>query len=190
MQGEPLVFIDVETTGGMAWSSRILEIGALRVESGKVVSKLNQVLDPEELVPGWITNLTGIEHQETIGQPTFAQMVPELKKLFQGAIFVAHNVSFDYSFFTEEFRRMGEAFGMHKLCTVRLSRALYSSEKSHRLDAVIQRHGYQVANRHRAYDDAEVLYKFYHENLERFGSDHFYGKADRLLQRSPSPTFV
>lgn len=190
MQGKPLVFIDVETTGGSAYSSRILEIGALRVEGGVVVDYLNQVLDPEEPVPGWITRLTGIEPHETTGQPQFAQVVPQLAQLFQGAVFVAHNVNFDYSFFAEEFRRLGQSFGMPRLCTVRLSRALYPAERSHKLDAVIERHGYRVAKRHRAYDDAQVLHQFYHDNLGRFGTEHFYAATERLLQPTPIPTFM
>jgi len=182
MQGRPLVFVDVETTGGLAYSSRILEIGALRVEHGKVVARMNQVLDPEEPVPGWITNLTGIEEQETWGQPVFSGILPKVEEFFDGALFIAHNVDFDYSFFREEYRRAGQKFGMDKLCTVRLSRALYPSERSHRLDSVIARHGYRVANRHRAYDDAEVLYKFYHDNLERLGEDYFYPIAQQLVR--------
>lgn len=183
MQGRPLVFIDVETTGGMANSSRILEIGALRVENGEVVSQLNQVVDPEEPVPGWITRLTGIEPHEALNQPLFAEMLPQLHQLFDGAVFVAHNVNFDYSFFQAEFRRAGQRFAMDKLCTVRLSRALYPAERSHKLDEVIRRHGYRVANRHRAYDDAEVLHKFFHEQLARLGADQFYPVTSRLLQK-------
>jgi DNA polymerase-3 subunit epsilon len=182
MQGKPLVFIDVETTGGMARESRILEIGALRVEDGQVVARMNQVLDPEEPVPGWITDLTGIEPAETAGQPLFIDVFPRLSELFEGALFVAHNVDFDYSFFREEFRRAGRVFAMDKLCTVRLSRALYPGERSHRLDAVIRRHGYVVANRHRAYDDAEVLHRFWNDNLGRFGADCFYPVAQRLIR--------
>lgn len=182
MQGRPLVFVDVETTGGMALSSRILEIGALRVENGKVVAQMNQVLDPEEYVPGWITSLTGIEHAETIGKPLFSDVLPRLRELFDGAVFVAHNVNFDYSFFAEEYRRAADKFTMDKLCTVRLSRALYPTERSHRLDEVIRRSGYQVANRHRAYDDAEVLHKFWSDNLARLGHEQFYPLAQKLLQ--------
>ncbi|HSX05461.1 MAG TPA: 3'-5' exonuclease [Candidatus Saccharimonadales bacterium] len=189
MEEKPLVFIDVETTGGMAWSSRILEIGALRVEHGQVVATMNQVLDPEEPVPAWITSLTGIAPHETAGKPTFAHILPQLQSLLQDAIFVAHNVNFDYSFFTEEFRRLGHQFAMSKLCTVRLSRAFYPHEHSHRLDAVIARHGYQVTNRHRAYDDAEVLHRFYADSLAKFGSEQFYTTAQRLLQiASPRPS--
>ena len=174
--------MDVETTGGMAWSSRILEIGLLRVEGGKIVATMNQVLDPEEYVPGWITRLTGIEHAETIGKPVFGDVLPRLRELFDGAVFVAHNVNFDYSFFAEEFRRAADIFAMDKFCTVRLSRALFPAERSHRLDEVIRRSGYQVANRHRAYDDAEVLHKFYHDNLTRLGAESFYPLAQRVLQ--------
>lgn len=185
MQGRPLVFVDVETTGGAAASSRILEIGALRVEDGKVVGSMNQVLDPEESVPGWITSLTGIEPHETAGQPLFADVLPHIAELFDGAVFVAHNVDFDYSFFREEYRRAGRVFAMDKLCTVRLSRALYPGERSHRLDEIIRRGRYRVANRHRAYDDAEVIYKFYHDNLTRVGTEQFYVLAQRLLRKAP-----
>ena len=182
MEGRPLVFLDVETTGSSARYSRVLEIGALRVEAGKVVAQMNQVLDPEELVPGWITSLTGIDPSETVGQPRFADVVPDLKLLFKDAVFVAHNASFDYGFIGEEFRKAGENFGMDRLCTVRLSRKLYPQYKTHKLDAIIDRHGYRVDRRHRAYDDAEVLHKFYHENLARLGVNEFYSFAEKLLQ--------
>lgn len=178
----PLVFVDVETTGGMAWNSRILEVGALRVENGAVVTQMNQVLDPEEPVPFWITNLTGIEPHETLNQPVFTDVLPELIRLFDGAVFVAHNVNFDYGFFSEEYRRAGQQFALDKLCTVRLSRKLYPSERSHRLDEVIRRGGYQVAHRHRAYDDAEVLYKFWHDNLACLGEDTFYPLAAQVFE--------
>ncbi len=182
ISARPLVFVDVETTGSAPWNSRMLEIGAIRVEDGKSVAHYSQVLDPEESVPSWITQLTGIEPHETQGMPTFAGVTGRLAELFDGAIFIAHNVNFDYSFFKDEFRRTGEIFAMDKLCTVRLSRALFPAEKSHRLDEVIRRGGYKVANRHRAYDDAEVLYKFYHEHLERLGNEGFYPVANRLVQ--------
>lgn len=189
MQGRPLIFVDVETTGGTPTGSRILEIGALRVENGNIVGRLNQVLDPEEPVPGWITQLTGITGHDTLSQPAFADLRSELSLLFDGAIFVAHNVNFDYGFFAAEFHRLGQRFAMDKLCTVRLSRALYPEQRSHRLDAVIARHGYRVANRHRAYDDAEVLHKFYHEQLTRLGAESFYEITRRLVQ-SPHPDFM
>ncbi|HET6924842.1 MAG TPA: 3'-5' exonuclease, partial [Candidatus Saccharimonadales bacterium] len=137
-----------------------------------------------------ITRLTGIEPHETAGQPLFGDMTSELSRLFDGAVFVAHNVGFDYGFFQAEFARLGNRFAMDKLCTVRLSRALFPHERTHKLDAVIARHGYRVANRHRAYDDAEVLHRFYHEQLERLGAAVFYPVAERLLQPTATRQFM
>lgn len=181
MQGKALVFVDVETTGLAAWNSRMLEIGAIRVENGKVVGRYSQLLDPVEPVPPAITRLTGITNSHTYGKPKFADISPRLSALFENAVFIAHNVSFDYSFFREEYKRLGQQFAMDRLCTVRLSRALYPAERNHRLDEVIRRHGYQVANRHRAFDDAEVLYKFYRDHELHYGQQ-FYEIAGRLLQ--------
>ena len=43
------------------------------------------------------------------------------------------------------------------LCTVRLSRALHDEPGRHNLDALIERHGLECADRHRALGDAAVL---------------------------------
>lgn len=183
MKHRPLVFIDIETTGSSANGSRILEIGALRVEDNQVVRKYKQILNPEEPIPPFITNLTGIAADDVWGQPRFRDVASEVEELFADAIFVAHNVSFDYSFVKTEFAKLGVKFSRDRLCTVRLSRALYPEQRSHRLDEVIRVHGYNVLNRHRAYDDAEVLWKFYFDHLQKHGDD-LYRIMNRLLSYS------
>jgi DNA polymerase III subunit epsilon len=165
----PLVFLDIETTGLGPFNSRVLEIGALRVENGMVVKKMKQLLHPDEPVPYFITNLTGITNADIQGMPSFADISKELLALLDGAIFVAHNVNFDYSFIKSEFSRIQVKFNHDRLCTVRLSKVLYPEQKSHKLDNLIARHGYTVASRHRAYDDAEVLYKFFVDSHAAFG---------------------
>lgn len=183
MSHRPLVFIDIETTGASAWTSRVLEIGALRVENNQVMKHYSQLVDPEETIPPFITNLTGIQERDIRDKPTFYSVANDVKALFEDAIFVAHNVNFDYSFIKEEFRRLGVPFNKDRLCTVRLSRALHPAQKSHRLDEVIRVHGYKVANRHRAFDDAEILHRFYVEHLAKHGID-IYRTMDKLLQRA------
>ncbi len=176
----PLVFIDIETTGASAYNSRLLEIGALRVENNKIVKKYVQLVNPEEPVPRFITNLTGIKDEHVWNKPTFKDVASEIEDIFNDAIFVAHNVNFDYGFIKQEFKRLGVRFNKDRLCTVRLSRALYPGQRSHRLDEVIKAHGYLVKNRHRALDDAEVLHRFYTDSLQKYGVD-LYRTMDRLL---------
>ena len=162
----PLVFIDIETTGGSHMNSRVLEIGAIRVENKKVVKTISTLVHPQESVPHFITGLTGIDNQMIIGAPTFDKIADELQSILEDAIFVAHNVSFDYNFIKMEFRKLGIQFNMDRLCTVRLSRALYPNQRRHNLDTVIATHGFVVENRHRAQDDAKVLFQFYNKILE------------------------
>lgn len=181
MNGRPLVFIDIETTGMGPQNSRVLEIGALRVENGKVTKTYKQLINPGEPVPSFITRLTGITSADVAGAPLFHEVAAELTELFRGAVFVAHNVSFDYSFIKAEFDRIGLLFAQDRMCTVRLSRKLYPGQRSHRLDEVIRIHGYSVTNRHRAYDDAEILYKFYQDHYAKFG-DELHATMGRLVQ--------
>ncbi len=156
----PLVFVDIETNGLSYVRGRIIEVAAIRVENGVVTDSFNQLLDPGGELPRFITELTGITSGDVRGAPAFHQIAAELHELLDGAVFVAHNVRFDYSFLKQEFKRAGIDFSPRQLCTMRLSRALFPQERSHKLESIIRRHNFVTERRHRAYDDAEVLWKF------------------------------
>lgn len=144
---------------------RILEVAAIRVENGKVTGKLNTLVNPGMAVPHFITEITGIGESDVAGSPGFEQIMPALDEITKDALFIAHNVNFDYKFIQSEYwRAKEELYSRPRLCTVRLSRTLYPYERGHSLSKIIERHGYQVRQRHRAYDDAEVLWKFYAEH--------------------------
>lgn len=152
--------VDVETTGGSPFFSRIIEVGLLRVERGEVVEKYQTLINPETEIPEFISRMTGITDAKVACKPKFADIAEDLLSKFEDAIFVAHNVGFDYSFLKEEFRRAGLIFNSDRLCTVRLSRALYKEHKHHNLSAIIERYNFECDNRHRAFDDAKVLWDF------------------------------
>ncbi len=180
---KPLVFLDIETTGASARTSKITEIGAIRVENGRAVKSFKQLINPERSVPQFITRMTGISDEMLWDAPTFRTIADDLELFLDGAIFVAHNVNFDYSFISQEFAQIGYSFSMDRACTVRLSRRLYPQHRSHRLDMIIERMGLQVESRHRAYDDAEVLWKFFKAENIRLGDDIF-SHFDKILIKS------
>lgn len=156
----PVVFVDIETTGGGYRSSRVLEVAAIRYEEGDVVDEFTSLVNPQERIPSFITGITGITDDDVEDAPTFQEIAGPLMKVMEGAVFVAHNVNFDYSFIKSEYGRLGLPFSMKKLCTVRLSRRLYAHEKGHSLEKIIHRHNVPFKNRHRAYDDAKALVYF------------------------------
>ena len=82
--------------------------------------------------------------------PPFADVVQEVRRRLDGRLFVAHNARFDYGFLRAEFRRLGVKFSAPVLCTVKLSRALYTEYARHNLDTLMERFGLACMARHRA----------------------------------------
>ena len=159
---QPLVFVDLETTGGSLADHRITEIGV--VEIGPLgVSTWTSLVNPGQAIPPFIQQLTGISDAMVRDAPTFASLAPALFERLDGKLFVAHNASFDRGFLRAEFERAGFAFNPDVLCTVRLSRALFPREARHGLDALIERHGLVPAARHRALADADLLWQFWRQ---------------------------
>lgn len=165
MTHRPIVFVDVETTGFSPRDGRVIEIGAVRVEDGRVVDTYSELLDPGMDVSWQTTMVTGISSGDVFGKRQFRAILDEFETFLSGAMFAAHNVSFDYGFLREEFARNGSRLSLDRFCTAKLSKKLYPEHRSHSLDSVITRHGYSVANRHRALDDAMVITQFFLDHL-------------------------
>lgn len=183
----PVVFVDIETTGGSYRNSRILEVAAIRFEGGKITKEFSSLIDPETYVPANITAITGITSSDVIGKPIFADIAEEFAEVMEGAVFIAHNVRFDYSFIKQEFAMIGKSFSPKLLCTVRLSRALYSLEKGHSLAKLIERHNIPVSARHRALDDARAMLYFTETAFREHGFELFNEAVSRQLKTQSLP---
>jgi DNA polymerase-3 subunit epsilon len=156
----PVVYVDIETSGGSMTTSRIIEVAAIRVENDEITDTFSSLVNPGMSIPPWITNLTGITTSDVAPAPFFDDIAYELYNILDGAIFIAHNVRFDYSYIKKELKVCGYDFNPKLLCTVRLSRVLYPEHKGHSLQKIIERHAIAVSARHRAYDDALAIKDF------------------------------
>ena len=158
---QDLAFVDLETTGGNAAHHRITEVAVVRVHNGEFADEWSSLVNPECPIPAYIAQFTGISDDMVAGAPRFAEIAAEVLRKLQGAVFVAHNARFDYSFLRSEFRRLDIPFSAKTLCTVKLSRRLFPEHVHHNLDAVMKRHGLVCSARHRALGDAQVLRDFW-----------------------------
>lgn len=156
-----LAFVDIETTGPRVTHDRIIEIGIIRVEEGRVTETFKSLINPKTHVPSFIEHYTGISSTELEQAPDFTSLAATIIKLLEDCTFVAHNVRFDYGFLKNEFQRLGYTFSTPHFCTAALSRRLFPEHPRHNLDVLIQRYGFTCPSRHRAYDDAHVLWQFY-----------------------------
>ncbi|ODP31829.1 3'-5' exonuclease family protein [Pandoraea sp. ISTKB] len=182
----PMVFVDLETTGGNALDDRITEIGVVEV-GPHGVEQWSTLLDPAEPIPPFIQKLTGITNEMVKGQPSFGTLAQGLAERLHGKLFVAHNARFDYGFLKNEFRRAGIGFQADVLCTVRLSRLLFPSAARHGLDALIARFGLTPQGRHRALADADLLWQFWQKLHTIYESDLIGQAVQRVTKRSSQP---
>ncbi|WP_100372735.1 ATP-dependent DNA helicase DinG [Bacillus sp. FJAT-45037] len=152
------IVVDVETTGhSVAKGDRIIQIGAVVIESGKIVERFASFVNPEIDIPPFIEELTGINNQMVEQAPTFEELVTELLPLFENVGFVAHNVPFDYSFLKKQFELIGHALPkMNCYDTVELSRMLLPKEESYKLGHLAWSLGLDHDRPHQADSDAEV----------------------------------
>lgn len=150
------VVVDVETTGGRGESHRVTEIGAVKVRNGKVVDHFQTLLNPQRSIPPNITRLTGITPAMVASAPYFFDVANDFEEFMQDAIFVAHNVEFDYGFISSEFKRLGRPFRYPKLCTCASMRKLYPGHRSYSLGELCRSFDIPLKQHHRALCDAEA----------------------------------
>jgi DNA polymerase III subunit epsilon len=179
---EPLVFVDLETTGGTFGVDRITEIGIVEVGPAGV-SQWTSLVNPGRSIPSFIQQLTGITNEMVSDAPVFEDLAAGLLERMSGRLFVAHNAHFDHSFLKSEFRRIGLRFAPDVLCTVQLSRAVYPAETRHGLDALVARHALVPAARHRALADADLIWQFWQHLHRAHAPDVLRGHVERVTRR-------
>jgi DNA polymerase-3 subunit epsilon len=150
------VVVDVETTGGRAGTDRVTEIGAVKISGGKVIDQWHSLINPERRIPAFITELTGIDNAMVADAPRFADIAGDFAAFLGDAIFVAHNVNFDYGMIAGEYRRLERRFRYPKLCTVVSMRRHYPGRPSYSLKNLCREFGISLENHHRALDDAKA----------------------------------
>jgi len=168
--------VDIETTGGYAYDNRVIDIAIIVHDGTKVVDRFHSLINPERSIPTQITALTGITNDMVADAPRFYEVAKTIYELTRDRIFVAHNVGFDYSFIKKEFNDLGGTFQRKRLCTVRLSRKIFTGLPSYGLGALCAWFGITNKNRHTALGDAEATVTLF-EILLKGDTEGFIDKS-------------
>lgn len=150
------VVVDIETTGGTSDRHRITEIAMAKIQQGKVTDRWHSLIHPQRRIPAHITKLTGISDEMVARAPTFVEVADSIREFLTDAIFVAHNVRFDYGFIQREFARIEQGFQAPQLCTVRLARRYLPGLSSYKLSALAAEFSLPLSQHHRAQSDVEA----------------------------------
>ena len=149
------VVFDLETTGFSPVSDRIIEIGAVKIENGKITDRFSEFVNPERPIPFRIEQLTSINDSMVMDADPIEKILPRFLAFCSGAPLSGHNVTFDISFIEENCERLGIPHDFTTVDTMTLARSLLPNLSRFRLDQVAKALNVPLGHHHRAVDDAE-----------------------------------
>lgn len=163
------VVFDLETTGAKCPPCRITEIGAYRIEKGKITAEFQTLINPETSISPFITQLTGISDAMVKNAPKFGAVVVDFLDFIGDAVLVAHNAPFDMRFLNHEIGRIYNKCRVanQHLCTVQWSRRLIPHIKNHKLSTVAEHFAIDIGHHHRAAYDAHATARIFVNLLEQ-----------------------
>jgi DNA polymerase-3 subunit epsilon len=193
------VVVDVETTGLSAAHHRIMEIAMVRVVHGAITERFQTLLNPEQYIPPFITQHTGISNAMVFGKPKFCEVLPTIKQFIASTgapVLTGHNVGFDHGFVMQSFERSGDSLIIgstadtkNLLCTCRLARRLLPKLQRRSLKHVQDYFGIKNIRQHRALGDAEATAKILTHFLEMASEMEVMTLEDFLRLQYAKPNY-
>ncbi len=153
---DEFVVFDIETTGFCAEYDKIIEIGAVKVQYGKVIERFSSFVNPQVPIPFKIEKLTGISDNMVMSAPLIDEVLPKFLDFCGDCVLVAHNAEFDTNFIINKAGKLGRSVENTVLDTLGLARTLVPALNNHKLDTLCRHFEVPLLNHHRAVDDSEA----------------------------------
>lgn len=193
-QGQSLddsfVVFDIETTGLNPKVSKIIEIGAVKIVNGEVVSTFSKFVNPQVPIPYNITKLTSITDDMVIGADTIEVVLPEFLEFVADSVLVAHNAGFDTKFIKKYAKDMGRNVENTVIDTMTLAHILCPELGKFTLDRICKHLGIKLENHHRAVDDAAATGDIFKRFLKMLKDKEVYNVDDLNTLGETSPDAI
>jgi len=176
--------VDIETNGSKPTNAQIIEIGAIMYENGEIVDKFESYVNADE-IPENIVKLTGITVNDVKDAPSPKSVLEKFRLFLGDAVFMAHNVNFDYKFISHSMEEAG--FGPllnRKICSIDLAKKTIEAQR-YGLGFLIKEFDIEV-NHHRAYSDAYAAMIVFQKSLENL-PEHIITTEDLIKFANPNP---
>ena len=130
------VVVDIEATGGIPQTAKIIEIGIVAFEKGKKILEWDTLINPRRKIPKFIQNHIGITDEMVEDAPLFRVVTKKIREILDGKLLIAHNVFVDLAYLQREFSFLGFRYSPKVFCSLKLSQTLYPIFRKHGLDSI------------------------------------------------------
>ena len=159
---EDFCIIDLETTGLNPAYDSIIEIGAIKYSNGKALDSFHSLINPEEEIPDFITDITGITDDMVADAPKIGEILPSFCQFLGDSVIVGHNVNFDINFLYDCYQYyLGMPLKNNFVDSLRVARKLYPDLPHHRLQDLLKLFNFDTDGLHRAMGDCQATFRCY-----------------------------
>ena len=156
------VVFDLETTGTNTDADDIIEIGAVKLEEGRITEFYNTLIDPNRHIPEGASAVNHIYDDDVKNAPYIEDVLEYFIEYCRGYKLIAHNGNgFDFKIIKRCCDNAGIAFNNELIDSLTEARRILKHLRHHSLNAL--RNHYHIVNHtaHRAYDHAEATAKVF-----------------------------
>jgi CBS domain-containing protein len=158
------VVIDSETTSLDPRKARIVELGGVRLVSGRVRSddSFRHLVRPDEPIPPAASALHHIDDAKVADAPAFAEVWPALLAFVGNAVLIGHTLGFDLAVLKRECERAWLPFFRPRTLDTRLLAEVAEPDLAdYTLEALASWLGIEIADRHSALGDALITARIF-----------------------------
>ena len=163
--------VDIETNGSKIDKHQIIELAAVKVKNNKIIDSYESLVHCKEINPH-ITEITGITAEDTKDAPSLKKVMYDFKNFLGDAVFVAHDVKFDYKFISLSMQKIGLAPLLNRsLCSLSLAERTIESYR-YALSYLNKSFGLNPnATHHRAMSDVLTTYELFKLSIVNIDKD-------------------
>ena len=173
LQNKNFVCYDFETTGlHYVNGDKIIEIGAVKIENGKITEKFMSFVDPEKHIPEESSAISGIVDSDVEGAPTADKVLQDFYKFTRGAIIIGYNnINFDNIFLIGQGKESRWNFDNETDDVYRWAQKYVRGAKNYKLKTIADKLGVTLDNAHRAVFDALATAEVFIKIQENYQND-------------------
>lgn len=179
----PIVFFDLETTGVLVGSDRIVEICIIKINPDQTEEVKTMRINPGIPIPATASEIHGIYDEDVKDCPTFAQVAADLAQLLKNCDLGGFNSNkFDVPLLAEEFYRAGVDFEVENRHFVDVQNIFHKMEPRTLRAAYKFYCGQDLINAHSAEADTRATYEVLLAQLDRYeGVEYDDNKGNKSI---------
>ena len=153
LKDKTYIVFDLETTGLSHEKDEIVEIGACKIENGKITETFQSLVKPTIPIPYGASEVNHITDDMVKYAPTIEKVLPDFLLFCGDYPVIGHNTDFDCTFISKFAKKLKYAFRNESIDTLTMSKDLLPNRKAYDLERLSKDFMISHLDAHRALSD-------------------------------------